>query len=98
MITAVENLTDNQQQLDADGCMVGVSRQALDEALEYIAALEENLSHVATDAARYRWVIKNSYYGITDRQQVVLYLKHGFVAPDSKFEIGEAIDKELENE
>ena len=33
MSEAVENLRNNQKQLDADGCMVGVSRQALDETL-----------------------------------------------------------------
>lgn len=30
---AIANLRSNQRQLDADGCMVGVSRQALDETL-----------------------------------------------------------------
>jgi len=44
MHAAIENLKTHQQQLDADGCMVGVSRQALDEALLLIdnltAALE----------------------------------------------------------
>jgi len=33
MNPAIENLKTNQKQLDADGCMVGVSRQALDETL-----------------------------------------------------------------
>lgn len=33
MNAAIENLKTNQHQLDADGCMVGVSRQALEEVL-----------------------------------------------------------------
>jgi len=40
MNAAMEQLRNHQQQLDADGCMVGVSRQAIDETLEYVAALE----------------------------------------------------------
>ena len=36
---ALENLKNHQQQLDADGCMVGVSRQALDEILADYEAL-----------------------------------------------------------
>lgn len=36
---AIESLTGNQRQLDMDGCHVGVSRQALDEVLAYVAAL-----------------------------------------------------------
>lgn len=40
---AAQWLRDNQQQLDADGSMVGVSRQALDEVLERTAELEEKL-------------------------------------------------------
>ena len=39
MHPAIENLKTNQQQLDADGCMVGVSRQALDETLELVAIM-----------------------------------------------------------
>ena len=37
--TAYENLRSCQRQLDADGCEVGVSRQALDEILEAFDAL-----------------------------------------------------------
>ncbi len=39
---AIENLRENQRQLDADGCEVGVSRQAVDEtltALDYAVAM-----------------------------------------------------------
>jgi hypothetical protein len=39
---AIENLRECQRQLDADGCEVGVSRQALDEtltALDYAVAI-----------------------------------------------------------
>lgn len=35
---AINNLKNHQQQLDGDGCFVGVSRQALDEVL---AAIEK---------------------------------------------------------
>lgn len=34
---AIEALKKYQKQLDADGIMVGVSRQALDEVLEYLS-------------------------------------------------------------
>ena len=43
MNAALENLKTNQQQLDQDGVMVGVSRQALDETL---ALVEELLAEV----------------------------------------------------
>lgn len=43
--TALDNLRTCQRQLDADGCEVGVSRQALDETLdsydELLAACRE---------------------------------------------------------
>lgn len=38
-VEAIKSLTEHQEQLDMDGCMVGVSRQALDETLAYVAAL-----------------------------------------------------------
>lgn len=47
MHPAIENLKSNQRQLDRDGCEVGVSRQALDEAL----TLHDNLTH-ACELAR----------------------------------------------
>lgn len=47
MNAAIENLKTNQRQLDADGCEVGVSRQALDQTL----ALTDNLIAVV---AQYR--------------------------------------------
>lgn len=37
---AIDALTNGQRQLDMDGCEVGVSRQALDETLAYLALLE----------------------------------------------------------
>lgn len=40
---AVENLRENQWQVDADGSGVGVSRQALHEALDYFADLQRQL-------------------------------------------------------
>lgn len=36
MNAAIDNLKTNQKQLDVDGCMVGVSRQALDETLALV--------------------------------------------------------------
>lgn len=61
MNDAIKNLKECQQQLDADGCMVGVSRQALDEtlalteqmagALNFILAFyEPGQTHLDTEA------------------------------------------------
>ena len=41
MSKAVENLRNYQEQLDEHGIMVGVSRQALDEALSELSELRE---------------------------------------------------------
>jgi hypothetical protein len=41
MSNASEHLADNQQQLDADGTMVGVSRQALEETLAELKQLRD---------------------------------------------------------
>lgn len=38
-VTAADVLHDHQQQLDMDGVMVGVSRQAVDEVLAELATL-----------------------------------------------------------
>jgi hypothetical protein len=43
---AIENLLNSQRQLGADGCHVGVSRQALEEALEWLAHLEAIMSEI----------------------------------------------------
>jgi hypothetical protein len=50
---AITNLTIAQRQLDFDGCEVGVSRQALDETLEWanwaydrIVALEKEVNEL----------------------------------------------------
>lgn len=40
---AIDNLKTNQSQLDMDGCMVAVSRQALEETLEYLEWIESQL-------------------------------------------------------
>ena len=42
-MTAVDYLRKYQKQIDEDGSEVGVSRQALDETLEYIQKLESAL-------------------------------------------------------
>jgi hypothetical protein len=39
IVPAIENLRTNQQQLDMDGIIVGVSRQALEEVLAYVERL-----------------------------------------------------------
>ena len=43
---AIANLRTCQRQLDADGCMVGVSRQALDETLDVLDDLLAALKRV----------------------------------------------------
>ena len=48
MNEAIENLRTNQKQLDADGCMVGVSRQALDQTLDLIERARVALRMFAT--------------------------------------------------
>jgi hypothetical protein len=48
---AVENLRNHQQQLDADGIMVGVSRQALEETLAHVELLWELLHRIRNDLA-----------------------------------------------
>ncbi len=47
---AITNLLENQQQLDADGCMVGVSRQALEEVIGIVKDLL-GIAHTALDYA-----------------------------------------------
>lgn len=44
---AIENLTNHQQQADMDGTFVKVSRQALDEVLSYLAAMQQAQEPVA---------------------------------------------------
>ena len=53
---AIENLRNSQQQLDMDACQVGVSRQALEEALEWaewsynrIVKLEKEVDDLETE-------------------------------------------------
>ena len=43
-IEAENQLRNHQKQLDADGCMVGVSRQAVDEVLAEIERLRGELA------------------------------------------------------
>lgn len=40
---AIQSLDNHQEQLDHDGVMVGVSRQALQEVLDYIGWIEDQL-------------------------------------------------------
>ena len=63
MTEAEKNLRENQRQLDADGVMVGVSRQAVHEvlaetdrlraALEYALPLVKSYAHTQGDSAAY---------------------------------------------
>lgn len=46
---AIAALRDGQEQLDQDGVMVGVSRQAVDEVLAYLANLERSLTGFTID-------------------------------------------------
>jgi hypothetical protein len=47
---AIENLMNNQVQCDMDGCMVQVSRQALDEVLAYLDPDSANERRTQADA------------------------------------------------
>lgn len=47
MTPAEQNLRDHQTQLDMDGVMVGVSRQAIDEVLAEIERLRAALAIIA---------------------------------------------------
>ena len=46
MTPAEQNLRDHQTQLDMDGVMVGVSRQAIDEVLAEIERLRHTLHEI----------------------------------------------------
>jgi len=54
MREAIEQLTNHQQQLDQDGIMVGVSRQAVDEVLASLAARDAEI-------ARLREAVRRAY-------------------------------------
>ena len=43
---AISALREHQQQLDPDGIMVGVSRQALEETLCYVEELEQRIDEL----------------------------------------------------
>jgi hypothetical protein len=49
-VEAIKNLREYQKQLDMDGCHVGVSRQALDEVLDYIDRAPSPTADAITDA------------------------------------------------
>ena len=44
---AIANLRSHQRQLDADGCEVGVSRQAIEETLALLAVVADELRDAA---------------------------------------------------
>lgn len=59
--------------------------------------LETKLAAAEDDAARYRWLIKNSNHGFTKRQRVVLYLPEDLIwNVDESFET--AIDAAIQKE
>lgn len=53
MSAAIEQLTNHQQQLDQDGIMVGVSRQAVDEVLAALAARDAEIAWLREALAFY---------------------------------------------
>ena len=50
---AIEALREHQQQLDHDGVMVGVSRQALDEVLDTLAKQGQEIERLREAARKY---------------------------------------------
>lgn len=53
----IKQLREHQKQLDADGCMVGVSRQALDEVLAYadlFSEMREALEHCVSQLHQFK--------------------------------------------
>jgi predicted nuclease with TOPRIM domain len=64
---AIKHLRENQQQMDMDGIIVGVSRQALEEALDHITTLEAELAELEAenealreDRERLEWLVNNN--------------------------------------
>ena len=49
---AIDALTNNQRQLDANGCEVGVSRQALDETLTAVQSAIDTLVYARANRSR----------------------------------------------
>lgn len=65
MKPAEQNLRDNQTQLDMDGVMVGVSRQALEETLDELEKLRGALtelanSHTIRNAPKLRLLVEQA--------------------------------------
>ena len=69
MTEAENQLRNYQRQLDADGIMVGVSRQAIDEVLAEIERLRAIVAHVETwvcnPAASYSVMALDGLFGAT---------------------------------
>jgi len=56
---AIDQLRNHQTQLDMDGVMVGVSRQAIDEVLTYLASPQPQ-AHEAEPSPLSRWRMRLS--------------------------------------
>lgn len=59
---------------------------------ENYLAMEAKLAAAEADAGRYRWLIVEASYGITESQQAVLFLPRTLVAPNHIGELDAAID------
>lgn len=60
---AIENLTNHQQQADMDGTFVKVSRQALDEVLTYLAAMQQ-----AQEPVAWRYTRADGHFFLTPKR------------------------------
>jgi hypothetical protein len=64
----------------------------LEDAADTITQLRAKLAAAEADAGRYQWLIETSSYGITERQQGVLYLDRSVIAPNGICGLTDAID------
>lgn len=63
------------------------------EEIEYvIEGYRAEIEQLRRDAERYRWILKNAGYGVTERHQIVLYLDLT-PPPDHMAGLSDAIDR-----
>jgi len=74
-LSAVQNLRDYRQQQDADGVIVGVSRQALDEALDHITALEAENERLKRDCGIWERTAKVRTEGLVGAEAELARIK-----------------------